>query len=223
MGIRKKIKDFILQEREKNGFLWRVVSHILSVISSKIQKETVFSGAILYKCEILGGGIVRIGKGSYLKDCRIYVCGEGSSVEIGDNCVLKSAHIFVSGNNGNCYIGNNVTVNAIKSSRTEFNIGENSKIQIEDGSLFSKGIVLFTTDFHSVYDSKKNRINKNSDIYIGYHVWIGMYTLILKGSSIANNCVIGAGSLVTGKNDTENSIYIGRPAVLKKTEINWEK
>lgn len=170
-----------------------------------------------------GGGTVRIGKGSYLNDCRIYVCGEDSSVEIGTNCILKSAHIFVSGNNAHCYIGNNVTINAIKTNRTEFNVGENSKIQVQDDSLFSKGIGLFTTDFHSIYDSKQNRINSNSDIIIGYHTWVGMYTLILKGSTIANNCVIGAGSLVTGNNDSENSIYIGRPAVPKKTDINWEK
>lgn len=34
---------------------------------------------------------------------------------------------------------------------------------------------------------------------IGDNVWIGWGSIILKGTVIGNNCVVGAGSLVAGK------------------------
>lgn len=55
MAIKTKIKGFVLQEREKNSFLWQFISYLLSCTSSKISRKTQYSGAILRKCEIMGG------------------------------------------------------------------------------------------------------------------------------------------------------------------------
>ena len=35
MAIKTKIKGFVLQEREKNSFLWQFISYLLSCTSSK--------------------------------------------------------------------------------------------------------------------------------------------------------------------------------------------
>ena len=49
-------------------------------------------------------------------------------------------------------------------------------------------------------------------IKIGDNVFIGMNSLILPGTTIGNNVIIGAGSVVRGK-IPDNSIYSGNPAV----------
>ena len=51
---------------------------------------------------------------------------------------------------------------------------------------------------------------------IGKNVFIGCNSLILKGTVIGDNCVVGAGSVVSGKFE-ENCIIAGNPAkVIKK-------
>lgn len=49
------------------------------------------------------------------------------------------------------------------------------------------------------------------EIKIGNNVHIGWNTLIMPGVSIGNNCIIGAGAVVT-KDIPDNSIAVGIPA-----------
>ena len=53
------------------------------------------------------------------------------------------------------------------------------------------------------------------EIKIGNNVWIGRGSIILPGSIIGDNVVIGANSLVNGICES-NSLYAGTPAILKK-------
>lgn len=60
-------------------------------------------------------------------------------------------------------------------------------------------------------------------ITIGNDVYIGTQTIILPGVSVGNNCIIGAGSLVT-KDIPEGSVAAGVPArVIKTVEEYLEK
>jgi acetyltransferase-like isoleucine patch superfamily enzyme len=57
-----------------------------------------------------------------------------------------------------------------------------------------------------------------SPITVGNDVYIGTRTLILPGASIGNRCIIGAGSVVTGR-IPDNSVAAGVPArVIKSTD-----
>lgn len=42
---------------------------------------------------------------------------------------------------------------------------------------------------------------KTSPVVIGDNVWIGANTVILRGTRIGNNCVVGAGSIIKGEYD----------------------
>ena len=55
-------------------------------------------------------------------------------------------------------------------------------------------------------------------IFIGNNVWIGANCCILPNVHIGDNCVIGAGSVVT-KDIPSNSVAAGNPAkVIKKID-----
>lgn len=54
---------------------------------------------------------------------------------------------------------------------------------------------------------------------IGDGCFIGMNSIILKGTEIGKNCVVGAGSVVSGKWE-DNSIIGGNPARFIKHNIS---
>jgi acetyltransferase-like isoleucine patch superfamily enzyme len=60
-------------------------------------------------------------------------------------------------------------------------------------------------------------------IVLGNNVWVGCRTLILKGSSIPDGSVIGAGSTVGGTFEKENTIILNESAKVKFEDIRWER
>lgn len=66
------------------------------------------------------------------------------------------------------------------------------------------------------HDEKDLRLYKlEKPIKIGNNVWIGANAVILPGVVIGDNCIIGAGSVVT-KNVESSSVVAGNPAMLIK-------
>lgn len=117
-----------------------------------------------------------------------FVVMEGATLTIGDNVGI-SATAFVCSNS--IEIGNNVK------------IGGN--------------VVIYDTDFHSINstfraDAKLDKANaKNAPVKIGNDVFIGAHVTILKGVTIADNAIIGAGSVVS-KDVPAGEIWAGNPA-----------
>lgn len=106
-------------------------------------------------------------------------------------------------------IGNNVGISQTALiSHCSITIGNNVKI--------GGGTSVYTTDFHSLdpiirasKDDQKHR--KSAPVVISDNVFIGAKCIILKGVTIGENSVIGAGSVVT-KNVPSNQIWAGNPA-----------
>lgn len=164
---------------------------------------------------------VKIGL-SRLIDCRFDVKGEGSQIIIGDRCVLKGLHCLVYGDNSQVIIGDDVHINASKRFPTIMNAFDGSKIMIGDACLFSNSIELHTTDYHSILSVGGGRINPVKDIILDNHVWVGLRSIILKGSHIASDNVIGAGSIVASSFLDSDTIICGNPAKVIKQGINWD-
>ena len=93
------------------------------------------------------------------------------------------------------------------------------KVSIVKRVLIGANVTIMNTDFHAI--NPENRLNidlqqlNNKEVIIEDNVFIGANSIILKGSHIGKNSVIGAGSVVTGK-IPEYSIAAGNPAKIIK-------
>lgn len=100
----------------------------------------------------------------------------------------------------------------------DFEVHGKGTLQIGDGTYFNRYCMISTHDFVKVgkrcffgpgvkvFDnnhkySKEGGVSTDlstAPITIGNHCWIASDAIILKGTSIGNNCVIGAGCIVHG-------------------------
>lgn len=131
-------------------------------------------------------------------------------MSIGANCQFRSfrlrQHITVR-KNATLKIGHNSYLNdGVNICSTEsIVIGHNAKI----GDM----TYIYDTDFHEVSPDTPTR---RAPVCIGNNVWIGAQSIVLAGSTIGDHCVIGAGSVVTGKIPAK-SLAVGSPARVVKT------
>ena len=142
----------------------------------------------------------------------------GGSVVIGDNVNINSslASNPIGGGNKtifNARLGGKIIIkDGVGMSNTA--IVSDSQVLIDEYANIGAGTKIYDTDFHSLDSSV--RLNGDTDVktrpvYIGKRVFIGGHSIILKGVSIGNDAVIGAGSVVT-HDVPEGEIWAGNPA-----------
>lgn len=149
------------------------------------------------------------------------IISKGATVKIGDNFRLNSGKkfnpigrnqrsLFVVNKNAELIIGNNVGMSSIA-------IVCASKIVFGDNIKIGGNTVFYDTDFHSL-DYKERTSNpeqkhniKTKPIIINDNVFIGGHSIILKGTEIGENSILGAGSIASGKIPS-NEIWAGNPA-----------
>jgi len=89
-------------------------------------------------------------------------------------------------------------------------------VKIGDRCVIGADVIIADTDFHSlnseIRSSKEDNIAaKCNPIFIGNDVFIGGRSIILKGVTLGDNVVVGAGSVVT-KSFGNDLIIAGNPA-----------
>lgn len=171
--------------------------------------------------------ILKYKKVSYGNDLsivgRIYIHGRKNSIFLGNNNTIFSSentnptsginhtHLRAE-NNGTITVGDNVGMSHV-------NITSCSSIIIDDNVLIGSGVKIWDTDFHSI--SYENRMKnpdpdvKSAPIHIKEGAFIGACSIILKGVTIGERTVIGAGSVVT-KDVPSDEVWAGNPAVFIK-------
>lgn len=124
----------------------------------------------------------------------------GENVTISRNFRIINPNISI-GNN--VYINNLVTINNGFGDGARVNIGDN--VQIGPKST----IICVTHDFGD--KNKRAGKRKYAEVTIKKGSWLGANVTVLPGVTIAEGCVIGAGTCVT--KDTEpHGVYVGVPA-----------
>lgn len=96
-------------------------------------------------------------------------------------------------------------------------------VNIGDYCIFASGITLRVTDAHAIIDKNTGKVlNHGKDINIGNHVWVAADSTILKGVSLPDWTVVGAGSIVTKSFTETNCAIAGNPAKLLRHDIYWD-
>lgn len=218
----KKIIELI----KKSSLLLKIVANIHNLIflsfrlnfsrKNKIIAKGVFLRGTRFK--IIGrGNEINIDLENRLNNCFFFIKGNNCKINIGKHCILNHTVMWVEDDFGSISIGGFTTIEEAHIAATE---GES--ITIGEDCMFSHGIEIRNGDSHPIFDDSGTRINLAAPIQIGNHVWLGADVKVLKGKTIGDNSILGAGSIVTS-NIIPDSIYVGVPAKKVKDSISWKR
>ncbi|MBR5129679.1 MAG: hypothetical protein IKV03_00430 [Alphaproteobacteria bacterium] len=101
-------------------------------------------------------------------------------------------------------------------------LDDDSHVSIGNDCLFSDAIELWASDTHTIFNSKREVLNRGKNITIGKHVWIGKHVKILKNAQIPDESIVGMMSLVCKKFTNSHIAIAGNPAKIIKENINWD-
>lgn len=148
---------------------------------------------------------------------KIHPLSDVQSVTIGDHTIVWQFCVILK----NARIGNNCNINCNVFIENEVIIGDHVTIkpgvQIWDGITLEDHVfigpnVTFTNDHFPKSKNKDFEIRKT---LVKTGASIGANTTIIGGITLGENCLIGAGSVVT-KDIPDNEIWVGNPAKFYK-------
>lgn len=122
----------------------------------------------------------------------IFRVASGNRIQFGKHTTFRNNfHTMVEGKGriiigDNCFFNNGCSVNSLE------------EVVIGDGTIFGENSHVYDHNhrFRSADDSIKSQGYAVAPVHIGKHVWIGTNVVILKGVTIGDNAVIGAGCIV---------------------------
>lgn len=222
LGMKKKLFDFFLNIRNKyinykifgrKGAQVCPIWFNPDIIIRNINKENIEIQGEWTKYMIIIGSKGSPFVASRQPHAKLQFVHGGKLIFKG-NCIIgEGASIYIDG--GVCELGSNIYINKNICVQCE------KKITIGDGALLGWNINLRDTDGHMITE---NGVAKDiqREIKIGSNTWVASDCTILKGTTIADNCVIGCNSLVCGKRYLEQNVLIaGSPAKVIKRNICW--
>lgn len=157
-----------------------------------------------------------IGKNNVFFGIPYFYKKKGSSIHIGKNCTFRShPKSNLIGINRKCIISTNLKgAKIIIGNNCGFSgtvIGAFCNITIKNNVRCGANTTITDSDWH--LDDPRSGIPK--PVVIEDNVWIGLNTIVLKGVTIGENSVIGAGSIVVN-NIPANVIAAGNPCKVIK-------
>lgn len=123
---------------------------------------------------------ITMDRGAELRIGRFFKMRDGAKIRVRKNAV--------------CIIGNNSSVNCNNM------IACHERVVIGDGVQFSPNVQIYDHDHDFRAEGGLNAGKfRTSPVVIGNNVWIGANTVILRGTEIGDDSVIGAGCVIKGK------------------------
>lgn len=175
------------------------------------------NGRLLFKNQLIQTGIIRCGFGGvgiFDKRYQRSILEIAGQITISGKCFFGTGSRICVMKNGFLEIGNNFNNSA------KMTIVCAKNIKIENDVLTSWDTFIMDTDFHHVINTNTNKLSiMEKPIFIGKNVWIGRRSVVLKGSEIADGCIVGTCTLVSGKFYEQNCLLAGTPAKIIKKNI----
>lgn len=132
-----------------------------------------------------------------------------AQVSLGDRVVSDGHGTILVGEDAKLQIGDRVYFNE------DLMISVKNSVTIGEGCRFGPGVKIFDNDH--VFDAENGVSDRHvsAPITIGNHCWIAANVVILKGTQIGNNCVIGAGAVVHGTIPDGSLVTAARELVVR--------
>lgn len=170
---------------------------------------------------------VNYGKNLRLKGVPVIFNSSGAKLEIGHNVTVNSSFL------SNLIGLYQRTIIVTRTPEAEIKIGDN--VGISGATIYARKSIIIgenthvggnakivDNDFHPLEIEARNADIKEKigtrPVIIGKNCFIGCNSLILKGTVLGDGCIVGAGSVVSGKFE-DNSIIAGNPARLIKKQF----
>ena len=150
-----------------------------------------------------------IGRNLLVKKGVSFSLAPDSSILIGSNVTIaEGARIFV-GKSGRLVLNDHVFVGA------DTTLIANASLIIGEGTQIAHRVTIIDTDHqHKIFDQPlRNQGSISREIRVGEECWIGAHAILLKGVTLGNRVVVGAGSVVT-KTFADLAVVGGCPAKL---------
>lgn len=170
------------------------------------------------KIRVMGGQAIVKGKISpFMIRIGFHECSECNST---DTTLLQIRGKLVFDGEAHIGRGSKIIVHkdAILELGDNFAISSSSTISCYKHIKFGKDIqfswdcLVMDSDMHAIIDENGKRMNQDKEIIFEDRVWIGNGCMILKGTHVPNNCVIGARSVIVGCKFDDHTIIVGNPA-----------
>ncbi len=220
------LKKFIKSHRTIRILSCKLYNLLKNGLIYSYRKGVTFSlgeSTLINKIKIVSEGEcnkIIIGNNCRLNSAKFILSGNANTITIGSNVSLYEVTLHTENDSNVIYIGNKTTIHG----KTDISAIEGTKVSIGEDCMFSKDIYISSGDGHTILDQNHVRINPSKDILIGDHVWVGTQVIINKGSIVGNNSIVGAGAICTGKCDGKDGvIYAGNPALVVKSQIDWQR
>ena len=174
----------------------------------------VLLDVLITRLKLLVNPKIKIGKNSTIKYSSEFKLTDGAKLVIGSNCTIKeNSYFLLTKPNPYLQMGDYV------------GIGRNCYIAIKDhleiGSYTRIGPNVTILDQDHTYEKSDLIMNQHADIQkvkIGKDVWIGANAIVLKGITIGDGAILGAGSIVT-RDIPPYEIWAGVPAKFIKERV----
>ncbi len=184
-------------------------------IDNKITKSK--NTVLFVKWDIEGNNnLIEFGT-CYLKNVTIKIRGNNHHIKISDEVYMYGGILWMENEGNSIIIDSNTSIQSAHLAVTE----KGKKISIGKNCMLAEEVIIRTGDSHPIIDlATKKIINDGKDVLIKNHVWVGTRAQILKGVTIEDDSIVGAGSVVV-QNVEKNTIVAGNPAKEIKKAINW--
>lgn len=165
---------------------------------------------------------VIIGNDGNIENFKVVIKGSFNTVNIGRKASIHGCTIMLHGNFNyrEMSIGNFTYIGGALIQQ----LRDNSTVKIGEDCMLSDGINIVNDYGIKIFDLKTDKvINSKSDIYIGNHAWIGRNSFICGDTVIADNCIVGTKSFVSGQFLKSYCSIAGNPAKTVKSGIDFIK